>query len=395
MRVRLFLPISAAALLIAPAPASAFFGHVIAPGESLSSIAAADGLSVSQLAAANGLSAGAQLVAGQTIQIPPQSGGALQTAAPTTAAAGTAGTAGTAGDGDADSDDIGASSTGVVSGGGSGGSYVVQPGDTLSAIAARAGVSVASLAAANGLDPSGVLVSGTALRLSGSPSSSPSTTVRVSAPTSTGSYVVQPGDSLSAIAARSGVSVASLAASNGLNPSQPLLVGTSLRLSGTPSASASPAVAQPVGTAAQGNVTDPPYPTPEVLSASQIGNVASANGVSPSLADAIAWQESGFNNDLVSSADARGIMQILPGTWNYIQSDLNPGPALAPASAVDNVRGGVLLLRSLLGATGGDPALAAAGYYQGLPSVQAHGVFPSTQQYINSVLALRQRFGGG
>jgi soluble lytic murein transglycosylase-like protein len=206
---------------------------------------------------------------------------------------------------------------------------------------------------------------------------------------------VQPGDSLSAIAARSGVSVASLAASNGLNPSQPLLVGTSLRLSGTPSASASPAVAQPVGTAAQGNVTDPPYPTPEVLSASQIGNVASANGVSPSLADAIAWQESGFNNDLVSSADARGIMQILPGTWNYIQSDLNPGPALAPASAVDNVRGGVLLLRSLLGATGGDPALAAAGYYQGLPSVQAHGVFPSTQQYINSVLALRQRFGGG
>jgi hypothetical protein len=62
---------------------------------------------------------------------------------------------------------------------------------------------------------------------------------------------------------------------------------------------------------------------------------------------------------------------------------------------VDNVRGGVLLLRSLLNSTGGDPALAAAGYYQGLPSVRLHGVYPSTQQYINSVLALRQRFGGG
>jgi LysM repeat protein len=376
-------------LLIAPAPASAYFGHVIAPGESLSSIAAADGLSVSQLAAANGLSTASQLVAGETIQIPPQqSAGAMSgSTAPTTTAA-------TVGDGDADSDDLGASSAAVAPT--SGGSYVVQPGDTLSAIAARAGVSVTSLAAANGLSPSGLLVSGTALRLSGTPS----TTVRVSAPVSSsssggGAYVVQPGDTLSAIASRAGVSVASLAASNGLTLNQPLLSGTTLRLSGSPSGSSSPAVAQPVGAAAQGNVTDPPYPTPEVLSASQIGNVAAANGVSPSLADAIAWQESGFNNDLVSPADARGIMQILPGTWQYIQSDLNPGPALAPASAVDNVRGGVLLLRSLLGATGGDPALTAAGYYQGLPSVQAHGVYPSTQQYINSVLALRQRFGGG
>jgi LysM repeat protein len=272
---------------------------------------------------------------------------------------------------------------------------VVQPGDTLSSIAARAGVSVASLAAANGLDPAGVLVSGTALRLSGTPSAS--TTVRVSQPTTSGnagSYVVQPGDTLSGIAARAGVSVASLAASNGLTLNEPLLAGTALRLSGSP-VSASPAVAQPVGAAAQGSVTDPPYPTPEILSASQIGQVAATNGVSPSLADAIAWQESGFNNDLVSSADARGIMQILPGTWQYIQNDLNPGTPLAPASAIDNVRGGVLLLHSLLGATGGDPGLAAAGYYQGLPSVQRHGVYPSTHQYINSVLALRQRFGGG
>jgi soluble lytic murein transglycosylase-like protein len=220
--------------------------------------------------------------------------------------------------------------------------------------------------------------------------------MRVSLPTtsSAGSYVVQPGDTLSAIAARAGVSAASLAAANGLSLSQPLLTGTALRLAGTPSSSASPAVAQPVGVAAQGNVTDPPYPTPEVLSASQIGNIAAANGVSAPFADAIAWQESGFNNDLVSSADARGIMQILPGTWDYIQRDLNPGPPLAPASAADNVRGGSLLLHSLLNATGGDPGMAAAGYYQGLPSVQAHGVYPSTQQYVNSVLALEHRFGG-
>ncbi|HWD84751.1 MAG TPA: transglycosylase SLT domain-containing protein, partial [Solirubrobacteraceae bacterium] len=217
-----------------------------------------------------------------------------------------------------------------------------------------------------------------------------------------GSYLVQPGDSLSAIATRAGVSVASLATANGLDPNGVLVSGTALRLSGTPaptyvstSSASSAAFSQPVGAAAQGSVTDPPYPTPERLSASQIGSVAAANGVSPSLADAVAWQESGFNNDLVSSADARGIMQITPGTWQYIQNSLNPGTPLAPASAVDNVRGGVVLLHSLLNATGGDPTLAAAGYYQGLPSVQRYGMYSDTQQYVNSVMALRQQFGGG
>ncbi len=397
MRVRLFLFISLVAALVAPATASAYFDHTIAPGESLSSIAAADGLSLSQLAAANGLSSASQLVSGQTIQIPPQAAGGAGGSATAPAA--------TCGDGDGDSDDVGcgtatagASTSGASTSGG--GSYVVQPGDTLSAIAARAGLSVSSLAAANGLSPDSVLVSGTVLALSGNAASA-STSVPVSLPTTSsttssggGSYVVQPGDTLSAIASRAGLSAASLAAANGLSLSQPLLSGTALRLSGTAASSGSASASQPVGTAAQGNVVDPPYPTPEILSASQIGNVASANGVAPSLADAIAWQESGFNNDLVSSADARGIMQILPGTWQYIQNELNPGPPLAPASAVDNVRGGVLLLHSLLNATGGDPGMAAAGYYQGLPSVREHGEYTDTQQYVNSVLALEHHFGG-
>ncbi len=74
MRLRLFLLITtlAGALLVSRPPASAYFVHVVAPGESLSSIAAADGLTVTELAAANGLSPTAQLVAGSTLQIPPQ-----------------------------------------------------------------------------------------------------------------------------------------------------------------------------------------------------------------------------------------------------------------------------------------------------------------------------------
>jgi LysM repeat protein len=401
MRFRFFLLISAIAgtMLAIPAVASAYFVHVVGQGESLSSIAAQDGLSVDTLAAANGLSPDTQLLAGSTIQIPPQG----TTAVTPVSASSTTG--GAAGDGDADSDETGAG-TAVPASTGTSGVYVVQPGDTLSAIAARSGVSVDSLAAANGLDPTAYLLTGTVIHLAGSSSSSAGTMVPVSDTTTTtstsgvgASYVVQAGDTLSAIAARSGESVRALAADNGLDPNHPLLTGTVIRVSAGSAGSgtsADAAASQPVGATAQGTPTDPPYPTPERVSASEVGSIASANGVPASLAAAIGWQESGFNNDLVSSADARGVMQILPGTWAWIQQSLNSGgPPLAPASAADNVRGGVLLLHSLLDATGGDQSLAAAGYYQGLPSVQQNGVYPSTQQYVNSVLALENQFGGG
>lgn len=372
--------------LVAPGAASAAFVHVVSPGETLSSVAAADGLSVEELAAANGLSPEAQLVAGTGLQIPTQ--GVSATAAPATAAP-----------------------TSVASGAFV---HVVAPGETLSSVAAADGLSVDQLAAANGLSPQAQLIAGTGLQIpaqgvsaAAAPASSGVTggdgdadsddvqTEEVSTSTSTGAYVVQPGDTLSAIAARAGVSVADLAAANGIDLNAPLPAGTVLRLAGS-AGGAQSASTQPVGATAQGSVVNPPYPTAETVSASQVGSIASAHGVSPSLAAAVADQESGFNNDLVSTADARGVMQILPGTWDWIQRTLVVGePPLAPASAADNVRGGVLLLRSLLNSTGGDPALAAAGYYQGLPSVQRYGVYPSTQRYINSVMALRQRFGGG
>jgi N-acetylmuramoyl-L-alanine amidase len=372
---KLLLPLAAGFALTAPTAASANFLHVVSPGETLTSVAAADGLSLDQLAAANGISPDTQLVAGSTIAIPPQTGA---TSATTTSTSG--------GDGDGDADDGVATAAPA-----SGGSYVVQAGDTLSAIAARAGMSTDSLAAVNGLNPDAYLLSGTVLKLSGATTTAAAT----SAPASGGSYVVQAGDTLSAIAARAGMTVDGLAALNGLDPNAALLSGTVLKLSGgaTTSTSAS-AASQPVGAAAEGSSAGPPYPTPERVSASEVGSIAAANGVPPSLADAIGWQESGFNNDLVSPADARGVMQILPGTWQWINSSLAPAP-LSPSSAADNVRGGVLMLHSLLNATGGNEAMAAAGYYQGLPSVEQHGLYSDTQQYVNSVMSLASRFGGG
>jgi N-acetylmuramoyl-L-alanine amidase len=302
--------------------------------------------------------------------------------------------------------------------------HVITPGESLAAVAATDGLSVGQLAAANGISATTPLVTGATLAIpprgaSVGPASSVSgaTTTRSSVgdgdgdsddvgttvaaartpapPAPAGSYVVRPGDTLSAIAARAGMTVAQLAADNGLNPNGYLVSGSVLRFGGGGAAGPTAAsVSQPVGAPAQGSAAGPPYTTSERVTASQIGSIAAANGVPPSLAEAIGWQESGFNNGLVSSADARGVMQILPGTWQWINSSLTRTP-LSPSSATDNVRGGALLLHSLLQATGGSPSLAAAGYYQGLPSVERHGLFPSTQRYVRSVISLASSFGGG
>lgn len=277
--------------------------------------------------------------------------------------------------------------------------HVVTPGETLTSIAATDGLTVDQLALANGISPNTKLIAGSTLAIppQDAPGTAAVSTSTTETPAAAGSYVVQPGDTLTGIAARAGTSVSELAALNGLNPNDFLLYGTVLRLPGA-SATApvvSAASSEPEGAQAEGSASGPPYPTPQRVSGSEIASIAEADGVPPALAEAIGWQESGFNNDLVSSVGARGVMQILPGTWNWIGQDLNSGMPLAPDSALDNVRGGVIMLRALLDATGGNQAEAAAGYYQGLSSVQQHGMYPSTKQYVNDVLSLERQFGGG
>src|SRR6185369_14098166 len=69
-----------------------------------------------------------------------------------------------------------ASAPAVVVAAGSG-SYVVLPGDTLGAIAARFGTTIAAIAAANRLDPAGILFAGATLSVPGGGGSAATTTV--------------------------------------------------------------------------------------------------------------------------------------------------------------------------------------------------------------------------
>jgi LysM repeat protein len=348
------------ATLALAAPASADVAHTVQPGETLWSIAAANNLTTRTVAAYNGLPEDAQVVLGSTIRVPTTVEGyaALQNAGAVASAP--------------------ASS--------SGGGYTVQPGDTLSGVAAAMGISAADLAAANGLDPNGFLIAGTTLS---SPGGGGGAAPASAAPDVRGGYTVRPGDTLSGLAAGAGVSTADMAAMNGLDADGVLVAGTVIKLPGgapAPARASEPAPAPVVPSA-------DPAPTATTVGAGDIQAVASQYGVSPSLAAAIAWQESGFNNSMVSSANARGVMQVMPGTWDYVQQNLSPR-ALDPNSATDNVHAGVMYLKRLLDESGGDENTAIAGYYQGLASVRERGMYDDTQRYVANVQALRSRFGG-
>jgi N-acetylmuramoyl-L-alanine amidase len=369
---RLAIPGLGSAAPVAPsapgrgAPAGAG-GHHVALGDTLSGIAARNGLSVARLAAANGLAPDAHVIAGTRLTIPAAGGsGSIGSGTP---AAGTP-------------------SSGSDS---SGGGLRVRLGDTLSGIAARNGISLSRLAAANGLDPARPLLAGTTLRLpaqgGAGASAAPAATTNA-APTPIGAYKVRPGDTLSALALRSRVPVAQMAFMNGLDASRPLLAGTVIKLpTGAPIVATTPAPQRTVMPAA------PPAPAAGRLSAGEIGSIAAQHGAPGSLATAIAWQESGFNNAMLSSANARGIMQVMPGTWEWVQQNL-ARTRLDPRSPADNVRAGSLYLAQLLRDTNGDPAIAAAAYYQGLSSVRRIGMLPETRRYVANVMALRARFGG-
>jgi len=115
--------------------------------------------------------------------------------------------------------------------------------------------------------------------------------------------------------------VEALAALNGVSPDGILISGTALALP-EPGTGTSTATSASSGTGATQYVSDSsdtsssggPYPTDEAVSGSEIASIADANGVPASLAQAIGWQESGWNNAEVSSVGAVGVMQIVPGT---------------------------------------------------------------------------------
>lgn len=126
--------------------------------------------------------------------------------------------------------------------------------------------------------------------------------------------------------------------------------------------------------------------------ASRIAAEARRQGVSPSLAQAIGWQESGWYQPVVSSAGAIGVMQLLPSTGRWMDGYV--GRRLNLRDTYDNVKAGVVLLH-VLRANTNSTRHAIGAYYQGLGGVQKHGLSPATKRYVKSVQAIQRRIAAG
>lgn len=286
--------------------------------------------------------------------------------------------------------------------------HTVRPGETLFGISMRHGVDVATLVRRNDLGSRRMIMTGevlevplrgaaraTAARPASRSSSRPVTKTR--APGSV--HLVRPGDTLSGIAAESGTTVARLAKLNGISPSDPLAVGRRLRVPGTAARSTNPRFdrdtfegrdyPRAVVAAAERNrraLAGREVPSRDAVRA-MIVRTARAHGVDPRLALAIGYQESGWDQRQVSVANAVGVMQVVPSTVEWT-SQL-AGRRLDPLETQDNITSGVVLLR-VLTRSADTRAEAIAGYYQGLASVQQHGLYPDTRRYLRRVERLRR-----
>ena len=261
--------------------------------------------------------------------------------------------------------------------------HVVQPGETLTSVAAVDGLSIEAIASVNGISPEAQLISGQTLWIP----------PRTTANAALGAAAATRGTTEQVAATSPQVSTTTNTTSTtGSDPDED--EDTDTATAATTNTAITETSGQPSTAASQSSaVSGGPTPTPERVTSTEIAGVADANAVPAALAEAIAWQESGWNNDVVSSIGAVGVMQIVPTTWTWIDRYLTPSNPLGNASASENIRAGVLLLHQLLGLTGGNEQLAVAGYYQGLGSVKRFGMYPSTRHYVADVMALAARFG--
>jgi LysM repeat protein len=185
----------------------------VRPGETLSELAERHGVSVERLLKANGLSNPNHVEAGRKLVLPPGASARASVGRPSSGSPRAA--------------------AGVV---------VVQPGETLSEIAEREGISLSRLMQLNGISKADNVQAGSRLVLGGA--SSPRTTASRMGASGGAAVVIRPGDTLSQIAEREGVSVNRLMQLNGIAKPDDLQVGTKLLL-GTGSPSRIAAAAKP------------------------------------------------------------------------------------------------------------------------------------------------------
>ena len=273
--------------------------YTVVPGDSVSSIAGRYGVSTASVLALNGLSWKSLIFPGQVLK--------LSTAAAPAAPAPLVG---------------------------GGGRYTIVRGDTISEIAARFGVSTQAVLSLNGLARSSIIYPGqtiaipaggaplaiqTVSAVTPAPAAAPPAPAAPAAPAASTSYTIVAGDTVSAIAARFGVTAAAILAANSMGSSTIIYSGRTLVIP-----TASGAAAAPAATTA--GVT----PLTEEMAANarliiQVGQRLGVPDRGIVVALAAAMQESGLRNLDYGDRDSVGMFQQRPSTgWGSEAQLLDP-----------------------------------------------------------------------
>ncbi|MDP9694640.1 UNVERIFIED_ORG: LysM repeat protein [Arthrobacter globiformis] len=347
--------------------------HTVVRGDTVSGIAGRYGLSTTSVLKLNNLKSNSVIYPGQRIKLKAAAAPAARAAAPAVTAART---------------------------------YTVKSGDTLGGIAGRHGVRLSQVLSWNGLKVSSIIYPGQKIRL-GAGTAVAAAPAKASAPAATpsASYVIKSGDTLSGIAARHGVKLAAILSANRLKVTSVIYPGQKLAIPGKtssvqPASSVTPLVpssflgytypAAVVSSANKNKALLNASPVPSLAQMQSIvADTARRMGVDPALAQAFAYQESGFNQRAVSPANAIGTMQVIPSSGEWA-SDL-VGRKLNLLDPYDNATAGVAIIRQLI-RTSKNLDYAIAGYYQGQYSVNKHGMYTDTKHYVAAIKAHRKTF---
>lgn len=328
---------------------------VVRQGDTLSEIALRHGMSVAQLMSLNALTDPNRIYPGQRLRL----AASPQAQSPSSAAVALTSTV-----------------------------HVVRAGEHLTGIAHRYGTTISAIVKANGIKDPSYLRVGQRLTIPVAAAPAAAAAPPVAAVVSASVvHAVVPGETLTSIAHHYGTTIAAIVSANGITDPSYVRVGQRLTVPGTSSG-----VMTSSGAAAAGM---PARLAGLVAARAPIGEIvaveAQAQGVPVAFALAVAWQESGWQARVVSSAGAIGVMQLTRATADWVaRTMLHEKIRLTDAHS--NVRAGICLLKHYLARYAGDRALVLAAYYQGQTAADRHGVYPMTRSYVASILALEQYF---